>query len=166
MKPVTEHDIRTSFVNCSKGEAKRLDLPAKLPDRPWDDLDFLGWRDPGAPQRAYLIAELGDALIGVALRVTSGASRGFTSRSMCSLCLTTHTSGGVALMTARRTGEAGRQGDSVGLYLCTDLACSLYTRGKKQAAGAAPVDESLTPEEKIARTQANLHSFLDKVIAD
>lgn len=24
MKPLTEHDIRTSFVNCSKGEAKRL----------------------------------------------------------------------------------------------------------------------------------------------
>ncbi len=165
MRPVSEHDIRTSFVNCSKGEARRLPLPANLPDRPWDDLDFLGWRDQGAPGRAYLIAELGGDLTGVALRVTSGASRGFTSRSMCSLCLTTHTSGGVALMTARRTGEAGRQGDSAGLYLCADLDCSLYTRGKKQAAGAAPIDESLTPEEKIARTRANLHSFLNKVIA-
>lgn len=27
MKPLTEHDIRTSFVNCSKGAAKRLPCP-------------------------------------------------------------------------------------------------------------------------------------------
>ncbi|WP_067170228.1 FBP domain-containing protein [Microtetraspora niveoalba] len=165
MRPVTEHDIRTSFVNCSKGEAKRLDLPKDLADHPWDDLDFLGWRDPGAPERAYLVVERDGLLVGIALRVTAGGSRRFTSRSMCSLCLTTHTGGGVALMTARRTGEAGRQGDSVGRYLCVDLACSLYSRGKKEAAGAGVVDESLTPEEKVARTRANLRSFLDKVVA-
>jgi hypothetical protein len=164
MRPITERDIRTSFVNCSKGEAKRLGLPKDLADHPWDELDFLGWRDPGAPERAYLVAEHDGRLVGIALRATSGGgSRGFTSRSMCSLCLTTHTGGGVALMTARRTGEAGRQGNSVGQYLCTDLACSLYTRGRKEAAGGGIVDESLTLEEKVARTRANLHSFLDKV---
>jgi hypothetical protein len=164
MRPVTEREIRTSFVNCSKGEAKRLSLPKDLADHPWEDLDFLGWRDPGAPERAYLVAESDGPLVGIALRVTSGASRGFTSRSMCSLCLTTHTGGGVALMTARRTGEAGRQGNSVGHYLCTDLACSLYTRGKKEAAGGGAIDESLALAEKVARTRANLYSFLDKVV--
>lgn len=164
MRPITERDIRTSFVNCSKGETKRLSVPKDLADHPWEDLDFLGWRDPGAPERAYLVAERDGPLVGIALRVTSGASRGFTSRSMCSLCLTTHTNGGVALMTARRTGEAGRQGNSVGHYLCTDLACSLYTRGKKEAAGGGTIDESLSLAEKVARTRANLHSFLDKVV--
>ncbi|MFI7640478.1 FBP domain-containing protein [Nonomuraea sp. NPDC049400] len=164
MRSVTERDIRTSFVNCSKGETKRLNLPRDFTDSSWEDLDFLGWRDPGAPERAYLVAEHGGGLVGIALRVTSGASRGFTSRSMCSLCLTTHTSGGVALMTARRTGEAGRQGNSVGQYLCTDLDCSLYVRGKKEAAGDGVVDESLTPAEKVARTRANLSSFLDRVV--
>ncbi|MFI7611035.1 FBP domain-containing protein [Nonomuraea terrae] len=163
MKPITEEDLRASFVNCSRGEAKRLGLPRGFTDLPWDDLDFLGWRDPGAPARAYLVAERDDSLVGIALRVTSGASRAFTSRSMCSLCLTTHTSGGVALMTARRTGEAGRQGNTVGQYMCADLACSLYTRGKRQAAGGAAVEESLTLEEKVARTRANLRSFLAKV---
>ncbi|MEQ4724683.1 FBP domain-containing protein [Nonomuraea sp. B19D2] len=164
MRSVTERDIRTSFVNCSKGESKRLHLPRDFTDSSWEDLDFLGWRDPGAPERAYLVAERDGGLVGIALRVTSSASRGFTSRSMCSLCLTTHTSGGVALMTARRTGEAGRQGNSVGQYLCTDLDCSLYVRGKKEAAGDGVVDESLTPTEKVARTRANLSSFLDKVV--
>jgi hypothetical protein len=83
---------------------------------------------------------------------------------MCSLCLTTHTSGGVALMTARRTGEAGRQGNTVGQYLCTDLACSLYTRGKKQPGAAGDLDETLSVDEKSARTQSNLTAFIDKVI--
>lgn len=164
MRPVTERDIRTSFVNCSKGEAKRLGLPKDFTDLPWDDLDFLGWQDPGAPGRAYLIAERDDRLIGVSLRVSSGAARGFTSRSMCSLCLTTRTGGGVSLMTARRMGDAGRQGNSVGQYLCGDLDCSLYVRGKKQSVAGGALDESLTAEEKVTRVLANLHSFLDKVI--
>ena len=165
MRPITESEIRRSFVNCSKGEAKRLDVPKNLEEQPWDDLDFLGWRDPGAPERGYLVAERHDgSLVGIVLRAAPGTFRGFTSRSMCSLCLTTHTSGGVALMTARRTGEAGRQGNTVGQYLCTDLACSLYTRGKKQTAAGADLDETLSVEEKIGRTQVNLTAFIDKVI--
>ncbi|QKG25849.1 FBP domain-containing protein [Actinomadura verrucosospora] len=164
MRPLTDQDIRTSFINCSKGEAKRLGLPKDFADLAWDDLDFLGWRDPGAPERAYLVAERGGRPVGIALRGTSGgAPRGFTARSLCSLCLTTRTGGGVALMTARRTGEAGKQGNTVGRYLCTDLACSLYVRGKKQAAVGGDLDESLTLDEKVARTRANLHAFLDKV---
>ena len=54
MRPLTEQDIRNSFVNCSKGEAKRMFVPHDLGERPWDDLDFLGWRDPGAPDRSCL----------------------------------------------------------------------------------------------------------------
>ncbi|MFC4909649.1 FBP domain-containing protein [Actinomadura gamaensis] len=164
MNPLTEHDIRTSFVNCSKGEAKRLHLPRDFADLPWDDLDFLGWRDPAAPDRAYLVAEHGGRLVGLALRATAGASRGFTSRSMCSLCLTTRTGGGVALLTARRTGEEGRQGNSVGRYMCSDLACSLFVRGRKESASAREMDETLTLDEKIARTRANLRDLLDTVI--
>lgn len=163
MRPLTEHDIRRSFVNASKGEAKRLDLPKDFADQPWDDLDFLGWQDPGAPGRAYLIAERGERPIGISFRVAPSAARGFTARSMCSLCLTTRTGGGVALMTARRSGEAGRQGNSVGQYMCVDLDCSLYVRGKKQSVAGGGLEESLTLDEKIARVHANLDKFLEKV---
>jgi hypothetical protein len=165
VRPITESDIRGSFVNCSKGEAKRLGVPKNLDEQPWDDLDFLGWRDPGAPERAYLVAERDDGgLVGIALRSAPGTSRGFTSRGMCSLCLTTRTSRDVALMTARRTGEAGRQGNTVGQYLCVDLACSLYTRGKRQPAAGADLDETLSVAEKIARSRGNLTAFIDKVL--
>ncbi|MFD3840657.1 FBP domain-containing protein [Streptomyces sp. NPDC058642] len=162
MRSLSEHDIRDSFVNCSKGEAKRVAVPRDLDERPWDDLDFLGWRDPGAPDRSYLVTERGGRLVGLTLRLTSG-HRGFLHRSMCSLCLTTHPGGGVSLMTARKAGAAGREGNSVGLYMCTDLACSLYVRGRKVPPSTLRIEESLTLEEQIARTTGNLSAFIDRV---
>jgi hypothetical protein len=162
MRPLTERDIRDSFINCSKGEAKRLPVPRDLDDRPWQDLDFLGWRDPGAPDRSYLVAERPDGPVGVTLRFPA-AQRGFLQRSLCSLCLTGHPRGGVSLMTARKAGAAGREGNSVGLYMCTDLACSLYVRGRKLPQAGQRFEESLTLEEQIARTTGNLFAFLDKL---
>ena len=38
-------------------------------------------------------------------------------------------------MVAQRTGKAGQQGNTVGTYVCSDLACSLYMRGKKPVVG-------------------------------
>ncbi|WP_336211809.1 FBP domain-containing protein [Nonomuraea sp. LPB2021202275-12-8] len=164
MKAMTEQDIRTSFVNCSRGEAKRLTLPRSLAEQPWDDLDFLGWRDPGAPDRGYVVTERGDEVVGVTLRVVA-QQRGRLHRGMCSLCLTTHPGSGVSLMTARRAGQAGRDNNSVGAYVCTDLACSLYVRGKKIPDLGGRLEESLTVEEQIDRTRAKLSAFLDKVLA-
>jgi hypothetical protein len=161
MKPLTEQEIRASFVNCSKGEAKRLSVPHDLADRPWDDLDFFGWRDPQAPDRTYLVAPLADGLRGATLR-GSHASSWQTRRSMCSMCVTTHT-GGVSLMVAPKAGKAGKQGDSVGAYICSDLACSLYVRGKKDAGMGSRLHESLTVEEKIERTVTNVAAFFAKI---
>ncbi|MFF5475829.1 FBP domain-containing protein [Streptomyces sp. NPDC012935] len=162
MRSLTEQDIRNSFINCSKGEAKRVSLPRDLGERPWDDLDFLGWRDPGAPDRSYLVAERDGRPVGVTFRFPT-SRRGFLHRSMCSLCLTTHPGGGVSLMTARKAGPAGREGNSVGVYMCTDLACSLYVRGRKIPDSGARFEESLTLEEQIARTTGNLAAFIDRL---
>ncbi|MFC9281683.1 FBP domain-containing protein [Streptomyces collinus] len=163
MRPLTEREIRAAFVNCTKGEAKRLSVPRDLAEQPWDDLDFLGWRDPQAPDRAYLATELDGRPVALALR-TSGASSWQTRRSMCSLCLTTHT-GGVTLMVAAKAGRAGQQGNSVGVYMCGDLACPLYVRGRKDAGVGARLPESLTLEEKVQRTVANLAAFIARVTA-
>ena len=163
MEPVTEREIRASFVNCGKGEAKRLPVPGDLAERPWDDLDFLGWRDLSAPQRAYLVTTTDDGLVGVVLRLAS-SDAGQARRTMCSLCLTTHPGDGVSLMTARKAGRSGQQGNSVGVYLCADLACSLYLRDKKDAGPGGRLHESLTLEEKAARTTAKLAAFLARVM--
>ncbi|MEV1173231.1 FBP domain-containing protein [Nonomuraea sp. NPDC049784] len=163
MNPIAEHDIRTSFVNCSKGEARRLNLPRDLAESPWPDLDFLGWRDPGAPERAYLVTERGGELVGVALRMSQEARRSFTKSTLCSVCVTPHAGIGVTLFAAPRVGAAGRQGNTVGAYMCADLACSLYVRDKKQTELGTRF-ESLSVEERIVRAAANLDGFLERVL--
>jgi len=162
MKPLTEQEIRAAFVNCSKGEAKRLSVPRDLADRPWDDLDYLGWRDPQAPARACLVAELDGRPTALVLRCP-GPSSWQMRRSICPVCVTTHV-GGVSLMVAPKAGRAGQQGNSVGTYICSDLSCSLYARGKKDTGAGARIHETITLEEKIQRTVANISAFVTKVI--
>ncbi|MGH4035637.1 FBP domain-containing protein [Actinomycetota bacterium Odt1-20B] len=164
MKPLTEQEIRAAFVNCSKGEAKRLNVPRDLGERPWDDLDYLGWRDPQAPDRAYLVIELDGRLQGLTMRGSASGSWMQARRSMCSMCLTTQ-SGGVSLLVAPKAGKAGKQGNSVGAYICSDLACSLYVRGLRDAGSGARLHETLTLEEKIERTVTNVAAFVAKVTA-
>jgi hypothetical protein len=159
VSPLTETQIRASFVNTTKGEAKRLHVPRDLADRPWDDLDYLGWRDPQSPARGYLVAPGGDGLRGLALRAPE--ARTSARRSMCSVCLTLR-SGGVSLMVAPRAGKAGQQGHTIGTYLCADLACSLYVRGKLST-GTPGMHETLTQDARIERLVANLTSFVDRV---
>ncbi|WP_282206251.1 FBP domain-containing protein [Kitasatospora fiedleri] len=164
MRALTEPEIRASFVNCSKGEAKRLPVPRGLAELRWDDLDFLGWRDLGAPDRAYLVAELDNRPVGVTLR-SPNVKRSLTRTNVCSVCITAHAGSGVSLLTAPRAGAAGRDGNSVGTYLCADLACSLYVRGLRRPATVSRPDESLPLEEQIARTTANLTAFLRQILA-
>ncbi|MCZ4099024.1 FBP domain-containing protein [Streptomyces sp. So13.3] len=166
MEPLVEQQIRASFVNCSKGEARRLNLPRDFADLPWADLDFLGWRDPGAPDRGYLVAAHEGGLTGIALRSSGGARRNMLRTSLCSLCVTNHASGGVDLLVAPKAGPEGRNGNTIGTYICADLACSLYVRGKKKVATAQRFEETLTLDEQIARTIRNLDVFLAKVTAD
>lgn len=163
MQTLTEPEIRSAFVNCTKGEAKRLNVPRNLSELPWADLDFLGWRDHQAPERACLVTELDGRLVGVTLRCP-GPNPLQKRSNVCSLCLTSHTAG-VTLMVAPRTGKAGQQGNTVGTYLCTDLACSLYLRGLKPVMGlGGQFKETLTLEEKVDRTMSNLSAFVARVI--
>ncbi|WP_046385376.1 FBP domain-containing protein [Kitasatospora aureofaciens] len=154
MEPLSDPEIRASFVNCSKGEAGRLNLPRGLAELPWESLDFLGWRDQGAPDRAYLVAPYGGELVGVTLRSPT-VRRSLTKTNVCSLCIT-----------ARRAGAAGREGNTVGTYICADLACSLYVRGLKKSTLVTRPDESMPLEDQIARTVLNLDAFLARVLTD
>ncbi|MEU0370194.1 FBP domain-containing protein [Streptomyces sp. NPDC006283] len=165
MEPLTDKQIRTSFVNCTKGEAGRMRLPADFAELPWEDLDFLGWVDPGAPLRAHIVLPREDRPVGITLRIPSTGRTSVLKSSMCQACLTAHASSGVTLFAAPLAGAAGREGNTVGTYLCADLACSLYVRGKKQPKlRHGRYEESLTLEEQIARTTENLSAFADKVL--
>jgi hypothetical protein len=69
-------------------------------------------------------------------------------------------------MTGRRAGQAGRNGDSVGVYLCTDLACSLYIRGIRTPGAGSRLDETLTVEQQAERLRGRLSAFLGRLIGD
>ncbi len=154
MKPLTESDIRGSLVNASRGDAERMTLPG-LHEVVWEDREFLGWRDPRAHQRGYIVHWQDDRPVGIALRAAeTRMSPGISA--MCSLCRTPQPAHQVSLFTAPRAGDAGRDGNTVGTYICSDLACSLIIR-------IAPPRSDLQPDprEVIASRAAGLRSRLD-----
>lgn len=163
MEPLSETRLRDSFSNCSKGEAARIVLP-DLATLPWADLDFLGWRNQRTPQRAHLVTLVDAEPMGLLLRAaenrgTSGAMRS----SMCEFCQTVHSGGGVTLFTAKKVGGSGRRGDSVGTYICSNLECSAYIRGRKRPARVQP-ESTLTEAERIERLTTKLDGFMRRVL--
>ncbi|MFD9333733.1 FBP domain-containing protein [Streptomyces sp. NPDC060028] len=166
MEPLSEKQIRSSFVNCTKGEAARLRLPLDFAELPWQDLDFLGWVDPGAPLRAHLVLPREQGPLGISLRVPAISRTSAMKSSLCQVCLTGHASSGTTLLVAPLAGAAGREGNTVGTYICSDLACPLYLRGKRQPKlRTVRYEESLTLDERIARMSGNLDAFVARVIA-
>jgi len=150
MGPLTEQQVRRSFVNCSRGEAQGLSLPKGFADLDWAELDLLGWRDPKAPLRGYLVTETADGPVGIAVRAADSRMSGRTA-VMCLLCQTAQTGDAVSLFTARRTGEAGRNGNTVGTYICADLGCSDRVR-----TDIPPWLQLREPAEVIAERAAEL----------
>jgi hypothetical protein len=159
---MTEQQVRRSFVNCSKGEANSATLPRDLADLPWGELEVLGWRDPKAPLRGYLVVQREGRPVGVALRAAD--TRMSARRTvMCLLCRSTHSGDAVSLFTARRAGEAGRNGNTVGTYVCADLGCAARAR-----TGIPPWlrerDPAEVGEERAAELRERVETFLDAVL--
>lgn len=161
MRALDAGEIVGSFVNCSARQAKTIAGPAGLADLDWDCRDFLGWRDPKAPMRGYLVLVRDDRAIGLVLRAPSStaAHRG---SALCNLCLTAHPAGGVTLFVAPRAGAAGRAGNTLGTYICTDLACSLNIRGLRRL--ELPQGESVSVPERVERLGRRLGAFVDRVV--
>lgn len=160
MKPLTQQEIRSSMSNSSRGEASRMVLPAAFAGIDWPNLEYLGWRDPKAQQRGYLVLPREDKLIGVALRAPEGTSN---KTVMCTLCRTTHSGGGVALFVARKGGAAGRNDNTVGTYICADLACSKYIRLAKATAAIVP-EPGKDPETRAVGLIERTSAFIDRVL--
>jgi hypothetical protein len=163
VNPLGAGDLRASFVNCSRGEAGRINLPANLGTVPWADLDYLGWRDPKAPQRAYLVVPWDGRTVGLTLRGNVKQSTSILRNSMCSICMTLHAASGVSIFAAPQIGQAGRDGSTIGGYWCSDLKCSLYARGIMRSQTSILVEETLDAGQRVARLRANLDQFMANV---
>ena len=159
MRPLTEDDVRASFVNASDDELRLVALPSDFMLTDWDHLDFLAWRDPHTRGRGYLIAELGGQPHGIVLRAADGSSR--ARSAMCNLCHTTQPADQVSLFTARKAGSAGAHGDSVGTYICADLTCHETVR---LAAPLAPNEVRASVDRRIDGTRRRTESFVESVL--
>lgn len=163
MKSLGADEIRRSFINSTRGEVARMALPRELEATGWDDLDFLGWVDPAAPDRAYVVVPTAQGPVGIALKAAK--SRNSRSRAaMCQFCVCTRAVADITLYSARLAGPAGKLGNVVGSYVCTDLACSLYVRGRKRLDVPQPA-ETLDAGERAERLATNVRRFVDRVAA-
>jgi hypothetical protein len=157
VKPLSEDEIRSSLVNASLGDAERITLPG-LHEVVWEEREFLGWRDSRHAHRGYLAYWRGDAAVCIVLRESDvQLGRGITA--MCSLCHTPQPSHQVSLFTAPRAGDAGKDGNTVGTYICSDLACSIIIR-----IVPPPSDMQPDPSEIVARRSEGLLKRLDSFV--
>lgn len=142
MQPLTERDIRASFVNTSRRETTQVPVPPHLIDQEWDDLDLLGWNDPKARQRAYVVIPTQAGPVGLMLRTES---RGASRPAMCDWCQDPQALEDVVLYVARRAGASGKQGNSIGAMVHADLSCSLHARRRP-----TPEEAGHDPEAFVA----------------
>jgi len=162
MDPLTADELRAAIVNGSRSQTKAMPPPPDLAVLPWDQLDYLGWRDPRAAARGYLVAPHDHGTVGLLLRAptTRGRRRG---SAMCSLCRSLRTASEIDLFVAPRAGTRGRSGDTVGTYICADLACSYYVRGLRPL--DLPQGERLPLERRVELLGERLAGFVQRVIA-
>lgn len=154
MEPLTERQIRAAVQNCSRSERQALNLP-RLTEVRGDELEYLGWRDPKAPQRGCLVQSTGRGTRGIVVRAPETRVR---RAAQCALCHSVHQDG-IALFVAPRAGPAGRRGNTLGTYICQDLACSKHVRAALRPSRRLP-----DPAPVIAAQGAELSRRLDAFI--
>ncbi|PYY37804.1 FBP domain-containing protein [Curtobacterium sp. MCJR17_055] len=125
MLPITPEAVRASFVNASRRELADMTVP-DLDAVVWDDLTFLGWRDPKTARRAYVVVPTLDGdLVGILFRQAEASPR---SRAQCSWCQDVKLPNDVVFYAAKHSGSSGRKGNTVGTLVCQDFQCSRNVR--------------------------------------
>lgn len=162
MRPLTETEIRSAILNASPGESARMPLPG-LHEVLWGEREYLGWRDPQAPQRGYLVFWRNGRPVGITVRASE--SRMSAGSAMCSLCQTLQPADQVRMFSAPRAGAAGERGNSVGTYICADLGCSALIRMAAPQTQWRPNPEAAVAD-RAAGLAARLASFTERVLQD
>lgn len=161
MQKITAQQIRSSFVNASRSEAAKLTLPRDFDTLDWDSLDFLGWRDHKMPLRGYLVLPRPGGLTGIMLRAPEGGTK--KSRSvLCELCRDVFSKDDVLLWVAKRAGQSGRDGNTVGTLICADFLCCGNVRVEPPANEINP-DPAAVVLRQIDGLTARTEQFLDRV---
>ncbi|WP_454166010.1 FBP domain-containing protein [Gordonia iterans] len=160
MHAITESQIRKSFVNATLRERNSLTLPPSFPSLDFDQLDFLGWRDPKLPLVGYLVVPREDRLVGIMLRQGGRQPR---TRPQCSFCEDVQLPNEVTFFSAKRAGAAGRKGDTVGTLLCSGFECCANVRVRPSAIFAGDNPEAVRAR-RIDALQAHVRGFAGRIL--
>lgn len=161
MHSISIKDIRSSFINATRSETAKLTPPTELDTLDWENLDFLGWRDEKMPLRGYLVLPSALGLTGILLRAPEGGAR--KNRSvLCELCRDVFSKEDVLLWVARRAGQSGRDGNTVGTLICADFTCSSNVRREPPANEIHP-DPAVVVRRQVAELQERAGKFVDRV---
>lgn len=169
MLPLTDKTIRASFANASRKEVADLTLPTGFDDLDWESLDFLGWRDPKMPKRAYAIVRLpgtGGAdgstdsrVIGVLFRQGDAAPG---ARAQCTWCQDVTLPNEVVFYSAKRSGASGRNGNTIGTLVCADFQCSTNARRLPPEAYLG-FDADAARDEQVERLRVRVAAFAESL---
>ncbi|MBF4461457.1 MULTISPECIES: FBP domain-containing protein [unclassified Rathayibacter] len=162
MTPLTEHALRESFVNASRKEVADLSLPHDFETLDWDTIDYLGWRDRKMSRRSYVVAPLGERVVGVLLTQADARPR---SRAQCSWCRDVRLPNDVVFFGARKAGAAGRAGDTLGTLVCSEFQCSANVRQRPPIAYVG-FDVEAAKAERIATLRAKTAGFVREVLGE
>jgi len=160
MRPLSEDEIRASFVNSTDAEVDQLELPLEHLLVEWDEIDALAWRDHRFRQRGYLVTIIDDEPVGLVLRAADSPMSRHRA-AICNLCHTQQPADQVSLFSARRVGRAGERGDSVGTYLCSDLSCQENVR---LHAPLAPAEVRASAAMRVEGLRRRTRAFVEGVL--
>jgi len=165
MNPLSEQQIRASFVNASRREAAQATLP-DLAAVPWERLEYLGWRDRRSPAAAHVVLELPDGPVGVLLRASTPAAGRVPRRAVCAWCHDI-TATDATLYVARRAGADGRAGNTVGTLVCAEFTCSANVRRPPSSAEVGTDVEAVREQftrERTAGLRERSARFVEEVL--
>lgn len=155
MRHFTADAPRASFINTSQRERKAIPLP-DLDAVDWDALDFLGWRDPKQPLVGYVVAEVDGEPVGILLRQAERTPR---VHAQCSWCEDVQLPHPVVFFGAKRTGDAGRRGDTIGTLVCAGFECSANVR-KLPTLAYVGFDREAERERRILALREHVGNFV------
>lgn len=160
MQALTEADVAHALRNATAEEVKHLTVPIGFYIADWDHQDFYAWVDPRHAGRGYLIVQTGAEATGIVLRRAEGHSR--ARSALCNICHTMQPGDQVAMFTARKAGQAGERGDSIGTMMCADLSCHDNVR---LAAPLAPSEVRASVDRRIDSTRMRAENLVAQVLS-